>query len=276
MKTPKFPEFTNFDPPNLNLSLTGAEIVLSHLNIIMKRIFFALAFCTIGTVVYAQDLPETKKGRTDWSKVDLGKRSADHFMLQLGYSGWAGAPDSINRSGFSRSFNFYLLFDFPFKSNPRLSVAIGPGIGTDNIFFENTRIDLKNRNQIQFLKDSVNRYKKYKMQLGYLEAPVELRYAGDPANMNKSFKFAVGVKVGTIIEGKTKAKVDLDADGDGGYVLKVKDRKFFNSTRLAATARVGIGGFSLYGQYNLTELFREGQGPQDIRPWQIGLMLSGL
>jgi hypothetical protein len=242
----------------------------------MKRILIALAFVMTGVAAHSQDLPKNEKGKTDWSKVTLGKRSADHFMLQFGYSGWAGAPDSINRSGFSRSFNFYLLFDFPFKSNPRLSVAIGPGIGTDNIFFEKTRINLRNREQILFLEDSLIQYKKYKLQMGYLEAPVEFRYAANPLNMNRSFKFALGVKVGTIIDAKTKAKVDRDDDGNAGYVTKEKDKKFFGGTRLAGTARVGYGNFSIYGQYTLTELFREGQGPQGIRPWQIGLMLSGL
>jgi Outer membrane protein beta-barrel domain len=239
----------------------------------MKRIVIALALLITGTAALAQ---ESKPAKKDWSKVDLSKRPADHFMLQFGYAGWGGTPDSIKPGGFSRSFNMYFLFDFPFKSNPKLSVAIGPGIGTDNIFFENTYIDIKNRTQAQFSRDTVNQYKKYKLQTGYLELPVEFRYSSKPENMNKSFKFAIGAKVGTTADAKTKAKVDLDENGDGGYIYKVKDKKFFNGTRIAAIGRLGYGNISLFGSYTFTELFKEGSGPQGIRPFTIGLCLSGL
>jgi hypothetical protein len=170
----------------------------------------------------------------------------------------------------------YFLFDFPFKSNPKLSVAIGPGIGSDNIFFENTTIDIKNNRQVEFNRDTITQYKKYKMNLGYLEVPIELRYSSNPSNMNSGFKAAIGAKVGTIIDAKTKAKVDRDADGNSGYTYKVKDKQFFNSYRLAGTLRLGYGNFTAFGTYTLTEMFKEGQGPLGIRPWTIGLTLSGL
>ncbi|HLO80984.1 MAG TPA: outer membrane beta-barrel protein [Chitinophagaceae bacterium] len=237
----------------------------------MKRILIALVFISIGTAAIAQDAEKPTK-----KKWDLSKRSADHFMIQFGYHNWSGQPDSIKPSGFSRTFNMYFLFDFPFKSNPKLSIAIGPGMGTDNIFFEKTNIDLKNRKEIEFNKDSVTQYKKYKLQTGYLEVPVEFRYSSNPANMNSGFKAALGVKVGTILDAKTKAKVDKDAQGDGGYVYKVKDKNFFNSYRMVATLRLGYGNFTAFGTYTLSEVFKEGQGPLGIRPWSVGLTLSGL
>lgn len=232
-----------------------------------------MALLITGTAALAQ---EPKGGKKDWSKVDLSKRPADHFMIQFGYAGWGGKPDSITTSGLSRSFNMYLLFDFPFKTNPKLSAALGPGIGTDNIFFKETTIDIKNKTQAQFNRDTVNKYKKYKLQTSYLELPVEFRYSSNPANMNKSFKFAIGAKVGTNVEAKTKAKVDMDQNGDGGYAFKVKDKKFFNGTRIAAIGRIGYGNISLFGSYSFTEFFKEGSGPQGIRPFNVGLSLSGL
>ena len=69
------------------------------------------------------------KPKKDWSKINLTKRSADHFMFQLGYDNWAGAPDSVHIRGFNRSANFYVMFDFPFKTDPRLSIGAGLGIG---------------------------------------------------------------------------------------------------------------------------------------------------
>ena len=50
------------------------------------------------------------------AKVASLPRSNDHLMLQAGYTGWAGAPDSIQTGGIPRTFNGYLMFDFPFKT----------------------------------------------------------------------------------------------------------------------------------------------------------------
>jgi hypothetical protein len=241
----------------------------------MRSLLLAVALMLTGTIVVAQNNPEPKK-KTDWSKVDLGKRSADHFMIQFGYNGWAGAPDSINNKGFSRTFNVYLMFDFPFKTNPRLSVGIGPGIGSDNMYFDETTISINNRRNIEFNRDTITQYKKYKLNTTYLEVPVELRWSANPANMNKGFKFAIGAKVGTLLDAKTKGKVDLDADGNGGYIEKIKAKQVFNGTRLAAIARVGYGNLTVFGTYAITEFFKEGQGPQGMRPFSIGLTLSGL
>lgn len=275
----------------------------------MKRIIAALLLISTGTAVFAQDTTKAeKKDRkakkearstaprvltdeevtvvkvkkekdktpVDWTKVDLSKRSADHFVMQFGSAGWSGGPDSIKPKGFSRSFNMYVMFDFPFKTNPRFSVGIGLGVGTDNISFKETNVNIKNRTQALFTRDTITQYKKFKLQTGYLEVPVELRFVTDPANMSKSWKFALGAKVGTLIAAKTKAKIDLDQAGDGGYITKTSAKRHFNGFRLAGTARVGLGNFSLFGTYTVTELFKDGFGPAGIRPYTIGVTISGL
>ena len=205
----------------------------------------------------------------------LNKRASDHFMIQLGYSSLAGKPDSIVTKGFSRSFNMYLMFDFQSKTNKHLSVAVGPGIGSDNFFFNKTSIDINNRKNAIFKKDSTTTYKKYKLATAYLELPVELRYNTNAENSSKGWKFALGAQIGTMIDAHTKAKVTIDPKQEGNYTTKVKNSFLFNGTRLALTGRVGIGAFSLYGSYSFTGMFREGFGPS-IRPYSIGLCLSGL
>jgi hypothetical protein len=195
-------------------------------------------------------------------------------MLQFGMAGW-GKPDEITTKGFSRTFNGYFLFDFPFKSNPRLSVAVGPGVGTDNIFFDKMTVDLNDRFGAKFTRDTITRYKKHKLVTGYVEAPIELRYSTNPENMNKGWKFAFGAKIGTLIDAKMKSKIDLDATGTGGYYTKEKDRRYINSTRFALIGRVGLGNFSVFGSYTVTDFFKEGLGPS-VRPYSFGVVLSGL
>ena len=87
--------------------------------------------------------------------INLAGRANDHFMIQLGYTGWAGQPDSINTSGFSKSFNVYFMFDFPFKTNPKLSMAFGPGISSDHIIFKETYVGIKDITETLQFSDQV-------------------------------------------------------------------------------------------------------------------------
>ena len=108
----------------------------------MKKLFLLTTGICFAAFLSAQETPKPKK--KDWSKVRLTNRANDHFMLQYGITNWANKPDSINTKGFSRSFNFYLMIDMPFKTDPRFSVAFGPGVGVDNIFFEKTELCYQN------------------------------------------------------------------------------------------------------------------------------------
>ncbi|HTD94508.1 MAG TPA: outer membrane beta-barrel protein [Chitinophagaceae bacterium] len=248
-----------------------------------KVILFVVTTLLITTVSFAQDSlrplvpvqpPVRKK-----EPIDLSTRANDHFLIQVGYTNWAGKPDSITTRGFSKSINVYFMFDFPFKSNPKLSMAFGPGIASDNIQFSKTYVGIKeNATTIQFTDQSdTNHFKRSKLVTTYLEAPVEFRFTADPVNSGKSFKFAIGAKVGTMINAHTRNKSLETASGQtiNDYSMKESSKKFFNTTRLVGTARVGMGHFSLYGSYQITTLFKEGFAA-DIRPYSIGLTLSGL
>src|SRR6266498_4305508 len=105
----------------------------------MKKILFVAISSLMVASIFAQDEPKPDSKK----KTNITGRANDHFLLQLGVTNWAGIPDSIHTKGLSRSFNVYFMFDFPFKSNPHLSVGIGAGIGTDNINFDKTYVGIK-------------------------------------------------------------------------------------------------------------------------------------
>lgn len=259
----------------------------------MKRSLFTLVCIVSLNAVYAQNIstapandsnaissvqPAVKK--KDWKKIDLSNRSNDHFMVQYGFDKWAGTRDSISPKGFSRFFNAYIMLDKPFKTNPKLSVGLGVGIGSSNIFFDKTYVDVKSQSStLPFVRvDSVDHFKKFKLTTIYAEAPVELRYSSNPENANSSVKIALGVKVGTLLNAHTKGKVLQNKSGTtlNNYIEKENSKKFFNSTRLAATARIGYGIFGIYGSYQITSFLKTGAGPAEIRPYSIGIYISGL
>jgi Outer membrane protein beta-barrel domain len=241
----------------------------------MKKIFLlSLSFLLI-TSLFAQNPDPTKKKQT----INLSGRANDHFLLQLGYTGWAGKPDSISPSGFSKSINVYFMFDFPFKTNPKLSMAFGPGISTDNIIFKKTFVGIKENSTVFQIRNDADtmHFKRTKLVTAYLEAPIEFRYTANPMNSDNSFKFALGVKVGTMINAHTRNK-DLEDKNETSinpYIMKESSKRFFNTTRLSAQARVGLGHLSLYGSYQITTLLKDGAGAE-IRPYSIGITLSGL
>ncbi|MBC7874477.1 MAG: outer membrane beta-barrel protein, partial [Ferruginibacter sp.] len=153
----------------------------------MKKII-SLSVCALLSVsLLAQ---ETKKRK---DIPDMSNRANDHFLVQFGYMGWSGIPDTINKAGFSKSFNVYFMFDFPFKTNPKLSMAFGPGIASDHMTFSKTHVGIKdNTPMIYFTNMSdTNNFKKTKLATVYLEAPIEFRYSADPLT-GKGLKFAIG------------------------------------------------------------------------------------
>ncbi len=206
-------------------------------------------------------------------------RSKDHFMIQVGAATWSGRPDSIKTKGFSRTFNMYLMLDFPFKTSPKLSVALGPGLATDHVFLDQMTAGIKD-NTTRVIFDNVSdtsHFKKYKVATAFLELPVELRFSSNPDADGKSFKVAIGAKIGTMLAAWAKGKTLEDRGGNeiNDYILKEKSKRFFNTNRISVTGRIGYGHFSAFTSYSLTSLLKEGVGPK-MNALSVGLTISGL
>jgi hypothetical protein len=254
----------------------------------MKQfLVFIFAFVTV-TAAFAQKkdttvvqtptttapLPGEPK-KKDYSKIDLSHRANDHFMVQIGYNGWAGKPDTLSQAGLPRSFNFYFMLDFPFKTDQRLSVGAGIGIGSNNMYFKNQPAPVSILPQAD--ASTANHFKKYKLVTTYFEIPLELRYALDPENMNKSWKFAVGTKLGVLLSAYAKGKNVENSSGSvaDGSIYKVSSKSDFNGLELAGTARISRGVFGLFGQFQFTSLIKSGLSAP-VYPFSIGICFSGL
>ena len=221
------------------------------------------------------------KPKKDWSKVDLTKRAADHFMLQLGYDNWIGTPDSINIKGFNHSEGFYFMYDFPFKTDARFSVGAGIGIGSSNIYFNQTypQVAAYNNSTLAFtnVNGASSGFKKFKLVTTFLEIPLELRFAVDPEHMDKSWKFAVGTKIGLMLSAYTKG---VDPTNGAGQVVahtseKESSKQFFSTPKFAPMIRISKGVIGVYGQLQVNSLIKSGAGPT-VFPFSFGFVLSGL
>jgi hypothetical protein len=238
----------------------------------MKKILFVVAALISVSAVSAQK----KKNSTDFIS-----RTGDHFMLQLTSDHWMGVPDSISGhlKSLSRGANVYVMLDKRFKGSPQWSVAFGLGVGTSNMYFKRMSVDIKAKtNRLPFNNlDTLSYFKKYKVTTAFLEIPLELRFTFKPEKENASVKAALGIKVGTLLNVHTKGKTLMDKNGRtlNSYTAKETGKGFFNSTRLMVTARVGYGNFSLFGAYQLNNIFKDGVAA-DVKLLQVGLCISGL
>ncbi len=240
----------------------------------MKKIIFIFLMAFISFASFAQ----TNK---DWKKAAIEK-PGDHILLQLTSDNWSGVPDSISShmKGLSRGLGISIMMSKPFKTDPHWSIAFGLGINGSSIFFDKMKVDIGATGTVLPFKnlDSADRFKKYKLVTVFAEVPVELRYSFNPEKESKCWKAALGLKIGTMLNAHTKGKTLVNSSGTtiNSYTLKESKKSFFNSTRIVATARVGMGNFSLVGTYQLSAFLKDGAGPADIRPYQIGLCISGL
>lgn len=246
--------------------------------ILTGSFFFSFAFAQDSTLMQTTVVPPASANTTG---LKMPNRPGDHFMIQLSSDHWTGMPDSISshQQGFSRGFNAYFMLDKPFRNSPKYSIGIGAGISTSNIMFKTMNIDLKSNNDVLPFTavDSTNHFKKYKLTTAYLEVPLELRYTANPDNVNKSLKAAIGFKAGTLVNAHTKGKglQDKNNNSINSYTEKENSKRFINSTRFSATARVGYGIFSIFGTYQLNGVLKDGAGP-DMKLYQVGLSISGL
>ncbi len=144
----------------------------------------------------------------------------------------------------------------PFKNSPKLSLGIGVGISTSNIYFKKMDVDLKAApGLLPFIAvDSADHFKKYKVATTYLQIPLEFRFTSKPNSPNKSFKAAVGIKVGTLVNAHTKAKTLQNASGTtlNGYLEKENSKRFINSTDFMATAQNRL--WNCFSSSDLTNL----------------------
>jgi hypothetical protein len=218
---------------------------------------------------------DTTKEAKAYKPPVVKKPARDLLMLQLNYNTWLQKPDTVRTRTFGYSFNGYFCYDFPIK-NSKLSFATGLGISTSVVYLNQQT--LANRDtaepyasEARFVADTAH-FKHYKLVATYLSAPFELRYFSDMNNRNKGFKAAIGLKIGTLLGADSKGLTSIDGTN---VKLKTDTKRYMSPWDFAATMRVGFGNFSLFASYNLTNYFKQNEGPT-ITPAAVGICLTGL
>lgn len=133
--------------------------------------------------------------------------------------------------------------------------------------FSNPTVLIPGQDSLSWFTDTVSSYRKNKLNVTYLQAPLMLRFETKPGSNHKNFRFAFGGYYGIRIGSFTKTKTE------SGDKQVTRDDFNLNKMRYGVTARIGYGGIEFFANYNLSPLFREDQGPE-VSPLTLGVGIN--
>ncbi|GAL83866.1 hypothetical protein MYP_1094 [Sporocytophaga myxococcoides] len=233
----------------------------------MRNIFFYLSFLLIAFNTSAKTSSDSTSSHDEYK----GRHLIRAFRLDLYLNQLADHPGELDLSAWGSrgaAFGHY----FHVKIVKKLYFTPGISLAFDNYSFsaKNTNLFMSQDSLVVFADmDPEKTYKKSKLSLTYLDVPLELRFQSK-RYWPRAVKVAVGFKAGVLLKSMTKVKFK-----ENDETVKEKEIRDFNVNRFryGLTARIGIGGMSLYGYYSLNKLFNDNKGP-DATPFLVGLTFS--
>ena len=201
-----------------------------------------------------------------WSGIDFGVNgyfTDDNFGIN-------SDPDNVHMElNYARSFNINLnIFEYSTEiASDKVLFVTGLGFRFNRYAFKNTNTTLSYNDTTIFPQlDSVNEYHKNFLNTSYLSVPLMLAIVPgkDPKN---SFHLSMGV-IGSLRLG-SRVKQRYEVNNQNLKDIK-RGHYHINPFLLDATARIGVGRFTLYATYGLTSMFERNKGPE-YYPFSIGL-----
>lgn len=199
-----------------------------------------------------------------WAGVELGFNGYSNKLLNTTLPG-AGAygldylrSNVVNINPFERNFSLYKNY---------IALTTGLGFQFNRYMFESNTALVPFKDSIQVVSTGVS-YSKNMLKASYVTVPLLLQFNTSKVH-NKSFHFAVGGQVAVKLGSRSKQVYDVDGDKKRDIY---KSDYNLNPFQYGLTARVGYGQVNVFANYNLSEVFKSGKGPQ-LYPFQIGVTL---
>ncbi len=206
-----------------------------------------------------------------------------HLIIDWGLNSWATVPVTAEMNTWqSKTVNIAYYYDFAIGSKG-FTFTPGFGLGLERYAFDNqTTLTSTTTGGVRAISvtplntiyTTATSFGKSKLGLGYIDIPVEFRYYTSGNDYGRGFRVALGGKVGLLYSSFTKVKLE-DALADN---RTVKDRQDLgiNRVRYGIQGRVGFGGFSLFGYYELSKKFDVPPlGGANTQTLTIGISLTG-
>ena len=246
----------------------------------MKKILLS-AFCLIFCLsVFANDDKPKKQASTKKQhRLQARPNVPGTFLIQVGLNSLRNASETFEIGSFgSKTVNLQYLYDIRLF-NGKFFLMPGIGLGLEKYKFDNGVTLEYDDNDVEFVDlesaiPNAESFNKSNLAANYLDLPVEVMFATNPSDLNRSFKAAIGFKVGVLYSAHTKIKYRED-----GETKKIKNKQRFNLNdfRYGVSGRIGIGSMSVFYYQSLTPLFQDGDGPEETEAatFTVGISIAG-
>lgn len=235
----------------------------------MKRLFiFLTAICLTAGAAFAQD--------------DLLRSRSDRLMIDLFTDIWSNAPENMDMNTINRGVNITMMQEFRLGASP-ISVATGLGIASHNLYSDHfydyvpmywsSAYPQPGTYDFTPIDDYYGEVKKNKINLNYLNVPLELRYRNN--SLPHTFRVTAGVRAGYLVNAHTKTHIVNDSGVFGSNTQKewkYKEHKLGNLEKFqfGLSGRIGYGRINLNAYLPLTKIFKD-NSVTDMKPFSIGL-----
>ena len=209
------------------------------------------------------ELPAKPKVKDIWSGFEIGLNG----YYRDAFKSFA-IPQKEYELDYPRSINLNLnLFEQHLRLYKNyLALTTGLGFSFNRYMFDRD-ISLTSDTEILDTLMTGIGYRKNMLKASYLTVPLFLQVATH-SNPKKAFHIGAGIVGGLRLGSRTKQIWD----DEGKQKKVIKDSYNLNPFRYSLMLRVGYGKFNVYAEYGLSEMFRNGRGPE-LYPFSAGVTL---
>lgn len=188
-------------------------------------------------------------------------RSQDLLVFDFFIDFWDNVPDDMGLNFFNRGFNYAYMHDIPIGFS-RFAVAPGLGFTSHNMYSDNWYKYSDGKYNFEPIYDDFY-YDKNKININYINIPVELRYRIMPSEkMKNTFRMAIGARLGYMIQAHTKYEGDYYVNNESEDIRDVKFKEHnlnnIEDWQYGIMGRIGYGdSINLMVYYPLNDIFKE-------------------
>jgi hypothetical protein len=197
--------------------------------------------------------------RNNVEALDLKTTGSNSFSIGYMY------PINLGNSNFTFNGGINLSFEkYAFSEDSARTLVYDPTSEVNNVVITGIDSEIIGAGVVE----------KSKFESHYINLPLEFRYYFNESKKgNGGFFIAAGGSIGYLVTGKTKIKY---VENEETKKIKRKENFELNQFRYGAHVRLGIGGFGAFFQYDYSELFNPGKGPENTStvPARFGLSFN--
>ncbi|NSW44611.1 MAG: hypothetical protein HPY79_02120 [Bacteroidales bacterium] len=220
----------------------------------MKTIVSYLFLVSLMAQVFAQD---------DTTDVRSLNKKNDRITINLLNNQWQNISNPMQQMPVSLGIDIYT-FEQLLKKNRTFNISLGLGISSKNFHNNSLPYDSLDITYFKLIPGGYE-YTKNKLNVTYLDAPLEIDFVTNSDKRNRNLKIAVGGLVGIMLTNYIKY-VGEDFRNHSNQIVKFKEYRInnINPYHYGIYFRLNYGRFGIIGNYCLSSLFKENKGPNLI------------